>query len=69
MRRFPKATNSHMIRFPKPLQTVSKNPQKISISAVFGNLFMWLSFGDPFMIALAAYGKWAQSLRIFIKTY
>jgi hypothetical protein len=65
MKRFPKANNSHMVRNPKPLQTVLKNPHKLSIPVAFGNLFMWLPFGNSFMTALAAYDKISRITKDF----
>jgi hypothetical protein len=43
--------------FPKPMQTVFF--EKLSISAAFGNSFMWLLsvFRNPFVRALAAFGE------------
>ncbi len=45
--------------FRKPLQTVLKNLQKISIPSALGKTFMWLpaDFEKPATTTLAAFGK------------
>jgi hypothetical protein len=54
--------------FRKPLQTVLKNPQKLSIPSALRKTFMWLpaDFEKPATTALTAFGKINNEISVLI---